>query len=146
MPKNKNVEFPNGIELVTGLFIRNKKNAFLFVRSPKWHKKWVLPGGHIEPGESIMDSAIREGQEETGLKLAPIKILGFEELVNCPDFYRPAHFISFKCLLETDGDNVYLEKRELTEYQWLTSEKALTENLSNTGIRKTLQELINAHP
>ena len=36
------------------------------------HKKfnaWIQPGGHIDPGESPWDSAIREGREETGLQL-----------------------------------------------------------------------------
>ncbi|MDA8195676.1 MAG: NUDIX domain-containing protein [Actinomycetota bacterium] len=37
------------------------------------HKKfnaWIQPGGHIDPGESPWDSALREGIEETGLQLA----------------------------------------------------------------------------
>jgi len=28
---------------------------------------WVLPGGHIELGESLEDGVIREIQEETGI-------------------------------------------------------------------------------
>jgi 8-oxo-dGTP pyrophosphatase MutT (NUDIX family) len=36
------------------------------------HKRlglWLQPGGHLEPGESPWDAALREGQEETGLDL-----------------------------------------------------------------------------
>lgn len=35
---------------------------------PNW-SGWTLPGGHVEPGESFVRSAIREVEEETGLTM-----------------------------------------------------------------------------
>lgn len=35
---------------------------------PDW-SGWTLPGGHVEPGESFVHSAIREVEEETGLTI-----------------------------------------------------------------------------
>lgn len=32
--------------------------------------RWMQPGGHIDPGESPADAALREAEEETGLALA----------------------------------------------------------------------------
>lgn len=39
------------------------------------HKErgWELPGGHVEPGESPLEGARREWQEETGLPLARVQ-------------------------------------------------------------------------
>ena len=35
----------------------------------KFPNAWVLPGGHIEPEESMERSVIREVYEETGIKI-----------------------------------------------------------------------------
>ena len=31
--------------------------------------KWVFPKGHVEPGETTVQTALREAEEETGLKV-----------------------------------------------------------------------------
>ena len=41
----------------------------------------VFPGGHIEEGESILDSIIREIKEETGLTIKHPKPCGFKDWI-----------------------------------------------------------------
>lgn len=47
-----------------------KGDEVLLIQRGKPPKKgeWSLPGGHIEPGERLVDAAIRELIEETGVK------------------------------------------------------------------------------
>jgi len=55
---------------LTVLCLIHKDGSFLLQDRIKndW-KGYTLPGGHIEPGESIVDAVIREMKEETGLSI-----------------------------------------------------------------------------
>jgi ADP-ribose pyrophosphatase YjhB (NUDIX family) len=37
---------------------------------------WCLPGGHVDPGESFAQTAIREAHEETGLRVELLRLVG----------------------------------------------------------------------
>ena len=46
---------------------RNRGPAFLLVRASQSPYEWVLPKGHIDPGETPEQAARREVLEETGV-------------------------------------------------------------------------------
>lgn len=130
--------FPRGVEIVNTAIIKNKKGEILIARSPKWSNKWTLPGGHLEPGENLLAGAQREAEEETGLKVKPVKIIDFDELINCRDFHRPSHFVYYDCLFEFVGGKLKLEKHELSKAKWVLPKKALKLELAS-GCRKSIQ-------
>jgi len=71
MSKQKTTESAGGIVLS-----RDKK--IIIVNQN--HDSWSLPKGHIDPGESAYDAAVREIYEESGVKdLKYIKSLGYYE-------------------------------------------------------------------
>lgn len=126
------MKYPKGVEIVGSAIIENNKGEILLVKSPKWSNKWTMPGGHIEPGEKIADALEREAEEETGLKLKPIDIVAFGELIGSKDFHRPAHFIYFDLLCIADNPTIKLDNQELTEYQWVKPENALKADLAES--------------
>jgi 8-oxo-dGTP pyrophosphatase MutT (NUDIX family) len=38
--------------------------------------QWALPGGRCDPGETVVETALREVREEVGLAMAPANLLG----------------------------------------------------------------------
>jgi ADP-ribose pyrophosphatase YjhB (NUDIX family) len=49
---------------------------YLLIRPKSDQDEWVLPQGHIEPGEDHAAAALREVREETGVAAAVIGLVG----------------------------------------------------------------------
>jgi diadenosine hexaphosphate hydrolase (ATP-forming) len=58
------------VEQAGGLAVRKHGGRWqvLLVRSKKNPRIWIFPKGHIEPGESAIDAALRETWEEAGVE------------------------------------------------------------------------------
>lgn len=66
-------------ELTTLCLIYQDDKILLQNRVKKDWQGWTLPGGHIDPGESIVDSVIREMKEETGLTIRNPELRGVKQ-------------------------------------------------------------------
>jgi ADP-ribose pyrophosphatase YjhB (NUDIX family) len=73
---------------------RNKKNA---------NGYWVLPGGGVKWGETIMEAAVREIKEETNLDIKIVKFICHKEVMNLPGNY---HTVVFFHLAEPKHMNI----------------------------------------
>jgi 8-oxo-dGTP pyrophosphatase MutT (NUDIX family) len=70
----------------SGGVIMDSENRVLVLHR-KQEGTWVLPKGRVEPGESLRQTALREVEEETGLK--SLRIVREIGLVRYIFFWRP---------------------------------------------------------
>lgn len=89
MSRMEEVELTNMCMLCDGkgnVLVQDKKN------NPYW-QGWNFPGGHVEPGEYVTPSVIREMQEETGLLIEDPRLCGIKEFHKSRDGKRYIVFL-----------------------------------------------------
>ncbi len=67
--------------------IMNEKGEILLQQRNEQKKRWGLPGGLMEPGESTEETAVRESFEETGLTLRNLTLF---KLYSGEEFFTTA--------------------------------------------------------
>ena len=67
------------VELTSLCMIYRGEEILLQNRVKTDWRGYCFPGGHVEPGESVVDSAIREIKEETGLTVSQLRLCGIKQ-------------------------------------------------------------------
>ena len=117
-------KYPRGIEVISGPFIINDKNQLLLCLSPKWGV-WIVPGGHVNPGETTRDACIRETKEELGLDIEIVDFLSVaESFAEPPIFKRHAHFIFFNYIARLKSSHMDFNE-EISETRWFDLDDVL---------------------
>ncbi|MCL4531037.1 MAG: NUDIX domain-containing protein [Chloroflexi bacterium] len=108
------------------ILIFNPRGEMLLTKSHKWNGKYVIPGGHIELGESAIETAHREIREETGLEIRDLEFMRWQEFIYDEQFWKPRHFIFFAFTAKLDKGEVVLND-EAEEFIWIDPQSALKE-------------------
>jgi len=89
----------------------------------------VVPGGGMEPGETVVEAALREVKEETGLDVRVLRKLGSEDhpgLIE-PDHIHETHFVQVAPTSGTHDEwehrnppGIGVESEELVRCRWVS--------------------------
>ena len=108
------------VELTTLCLIRDGSRILLQNRVKADWAGYALPGGHVEPGESIVESVIREMKEETGLTITAPKLCGVKQFPIPNGRYLVFLFLAdqFSGMLHSseEGKMEWIERSRLNEY------------------------------
>lgn len=95
---------------------------------------WSLPKGHLESGETFEDAAVREVEEETGIRgrvLAPLGTIDYWFVADDRRIHKTVHHY----LLEAAGGELSDEDLEVDEVAWVPMGE-LGERLAYAGERR----------
>jgi 8-oxo-dGTP pyrophosphatase MutT (NUDIX family) len=111
------------------LFDAARRTVFLTRRAD--NGQWCLPGGAIEPGESVAEACAREVLEETGLQVQVTRLLGVYSnpymLLTYPDS-GAWHLIALSFEVRPLGGEARVTD-EVTAWGWFTADEVNTLDL-----------------
>lgn len=115
----------------------NGKYEVLISKHSGYHK-WVLPKGLVEAGESLEQTAVREVEEEVGVKAKIIESLGDPEeyvyVLNGERIFKQVYYY----LMEYVGGSEAEHDFEMEEVKWVDF-KTAQDLMGYEGAKRVLQ-------
>ncbi|CAG7647868.1 NADH pyrophosphatase [Paenibacillus solanacearum] len=121
---------------VTGVVVEND-HILLVKQQVAGGRGWSLPGGRVEPGETLEEAVIREMEEETGIAVNVGKLL---YVCDKPDAVPPLVHITF--LLEKVGGELRLPSNEFDRNPIRAVAMVPVDQLEAHGFSATFRRLV----
>lgn len=102
-------------------------------------KGLVFPGGHVESNESVVDSMIREIQEETGLTISNLQFCGIKDWIEFDGsrymvFLYKTNVFSGTIQSSSEGDVFWMPLEELKQKETLWHLDKMLEIFCGSGV------------
>ncbi|XP_067001785.1 bis(5'-nucleosyl)-tetraphosphatase [asymmetrical] [Anabrus simplex] len=97
---------------------------YLLLQTSYGEHHWTPPKGHVDPGESDIETAWRETEEEAGLKKEHLHLIdGFSSTLKYDVNGRPKSVIYWLAELKKQDTDIKLSD-EHQDFKWLSLDKA----------------------
>lgn len=99
---------------------RDDGKVLLLRRLHEWrYRKFDVPSGHVELGETFLQAACREVNEETGVTVDPSDT----ELIHALEYPKGAYFYVFFLARRWIGEAAIMEPKSHSELVWASPEE-----------------------
>jgi 8-oxo-dGTP diphosphatase len=126
--------------LGVGAVVRDNNNVLVI--KDRFAKGYKLPGGHIDPNESITTALAREVYEETGVKVS------FESITNLGHFTRSQFGESnlyIVCTAKALSKEInIIDKEEIMEARWIDIDEFVTLEDTNNYNKKIIDTVLKS--
>lgn len=127
--------FPTPAIGVGGVVFNKKREVLLICRNKEPALgQWSIPGGCLDPGESLVDACRREIREETGMEVKVKNIVAVVERR-----FENFHYIIIDFFAEMEPGCIHqpIAQTDVSEAKWI-----LMDELSNLNLVEGLEEII----
>jgi len=114
----------NSIAVAVSAFIQDDEHHILMIRRTD-NDLYSIPGGQVEPGETLTQAAVREVKEETGIDIEATDLIGI--------YSNPNHVIAYDdgevrqefsiCFRGKPQDGALRTSSESSEVLWIPVDK-----------------------
>lgn len=109
-----------------------EEDRFLIVQEghPKAYGLWNLPGGHLDENENLLEGAMREAKEETGLEIEMTGVLSIQRNIK-----SDTNIVRIVFNAKKIGGEIAFDKNEILETRWVTPDEV--ERMDTNTLRES---------
>lgn len=120
------------------LVVVRRGHRFLLTQEKKYGSTWSIPGGRVEPGENLVEAAVREVHEETGV---PVRIDGILRVEHSPREENVRMRVLFTGTPLDDTEPKTTADDESLGAAWLTLDEIRQRKLRGAELRALLESV-----
>lgn len=125
------------MNVIVTVCIKEKDKLFIIQEGiPAAYGLWNFPGGHLDEDESIIDGAIREAKEETGLDIELTGLLSIQRSLLNENIVR----IVFNA--KTTGGNINYNKNEILDCKWVSIDEVKKMKVETLRVSPTFLDIV----
>lgn len=118
-------------------------HRFLLTQERKYGASWSIPGGRVEPGETLTAACIREVLEEAGV---PVRLDGIYRIEHAANGSTSRVRAIFAATPRDDTPPKSVADEESLQAAWLTLEEIARLPLRGADLRALLESVADGRP
>lgn len=139
-------DYPDRPMVGVGAVIIENGRALLVRRGTEPLKgEWSIPGGVVELGETLRQSAVREAKEETGLEVDAGEVLEVvDRIMRDPEHKVQYHYVLVDFLCRRIAGEAHAGA-DASEVRWITAEELRSFPVSDSAAAVIRKAFVRAH-